>query len=172
MNPARIGAWARLLLIALLLGGCASPAPLPAQSPALALPLQLHVQRQQAADNLDWLLVIQAEPDGLRWSLLDPLGVPLARQRLVDGQWQNDGLLPPNPEARELFAALLFALSPGAELARAYPGLDWQTDDQQRSLRQGDRHWQVHYRQALRFELLTQGELRYSVAPLVQESRP
>ena len=44
--------------------------------------------------------------------MMDPLGIPQARQKLIDGQWQADGLLPPNPEARELFAALLFALTP------------------------------------------------------------
>lgn len=96
----------RILLLAavLLLSACASQAPLPAHTPELALPLQLHIQRKQAGQWQDWLLVLQREDAGLRWSLLDPLGIPLARQRLVDGQWQADGLLPPNPEARELFA--------------------------------------------------------------------
>ena len=100
--------WTCLLL---LLTGC-STLPLPRQTPTLALPMQLHVQRQQADQRQDWLLVIQQEDAGLRWSLMDPLGIPLARQLLKDNRWHADGLLPPNPEARELFAALLFALTP------------------------------------------------------------
>lgn len=99
----------------LLLGACASHAPLPERTPTLALPLQLHIERQLAGQRQDWLLVIQREDTGIRWSMMDPLGIPLARQRLIDGQWQADGLLPPNAEARELFAALLFALTPETE---------------------------------------------------------
>ena len=34
----------------------------------------------------------QAEQSALRWSLFDPLGMPLARQLLEDGQWQFDGV--------------------------------------------------------------------------------
>ncbi len=97
------------------------PGPLPASDPTLPLPLQLHIERQQADQRQDWLLVIQREGPGIRWSMMDPLGIPQARQQLIDGRWQADGLLPPNPEARELFAALLFALTPSGELARTYP---------------------------------------------------
>ncbi len=57
----------------------------------------------------------------MRWSLFDALGLPLARQVLQDGTWRNDGLLPPNAQARSLFAALLFAWTPEAGLASAYP---------------------------------------------------
>lgn len=105
----------------ILLAGCAGQAPLPAGTPTLDLPLQLHVQRLQAGQSQDWLLVIQREDDALRWSLLDFLGIPQARQRLLGQQWHADGLLPPNPEARELFAAVLFALTPTKELAAGYP---------------------------------------------------
>jgi len=185
------------LLASLLLSACASQAPLPANLPLLqlGLPLQLHIQRQpiqrqsvdpqdQPAATQDWLLVIQQEPDALRWSLLDPLGLPLARQLLsqespvtqgqrgTHPQWRNDGLLPPNPEARELFAALLFALSPRAELPRAYPGLDWQADAEQRRLIQPARRWQVQYRQPAGFELRVGEGLRYIVKPLVQAPDP
>ncbi|HLD64501.1 MAG TPA: DUF3261 domain-containing protein [Pseudomonas sp.] len=165
---------AGLLLVGLLLGACASQAPVPASSPSLELPLQLHVQRRQADQVQDWLLVIQREDSALRWSLLDPLGLPLARQRLEQGQWRNDGLLPPNLEARELFAALLFALSPRAELPRLYAGLDWQAEAGQRSLDQGQRHWRVSYRQSLDFDLRLGDDLHYGVAPLAtqEDSRP
>ncbi|MGV8843034.1 MAG: hypothetical protein ACOH2I_07280 [Pseudomonas sp.] len=174
------------LLVSLLLSACASQAPLPANLPLLqlGLPLQLHIQRQsigpqhQQTATQDWLLVIQQESDALRWSLLDPLGLPLARQLLTQGspltqqQWRNDGLLPPNPEARELFAALLFALSPRAELPSAYPELDWQADAEQRRLTQPTRRWQVQYRQPAGFELQVGEGLRYIVNPLAQEPSP
>ncbi|MDO9320266.1 MAG: hypothetical protein Q7U01_01380, partial [Pseudomonas sp.] len=105
-----------LLGLCLLLGACGVRTPVPQTVPQLSaqLPLTLLIQRQQAGERQDWLLVLQAEGPSLRWSLLDPLGVPLARQLLTTGEWHNDGLLPPNPEARELFAALLFALSSDA----------------------------------------------------------
>lgn len=106
------------LILCLMLGACAARAPLPASPPALALPLQLHVERTQAGQRQDWLLVIQDEGGRLRWSLLDLLGIPQARQVLDGQQWQADGLLPPNPAARELFAAALFALTPQDQLAR------------------------------------------------------
>ena len=163
-----------LLLTGLLLGACACQAPVPATHPSLELPLQLHVQRRQADETLDWLLVIQQEDSALRWSLLDPLGLPLARQRLEQGQWHNDGLLPSNPEARELFAALLFALSPRAELPRLYAGLDWQAEAGQRSLDQDQRRWRVSYRQPLVFDLRLGDDLHYGVAPLAaqEDNRP
>jgi len=71
------------------------------------LPQTLHIQRD---DGQEWLLVVQKE-DGLRFSLFDPLGVPLSRQKRSDGKWRNVGLLPPNREARALFIALLEALN-------------------------------------------------------------
>ena len=88
----------RLLLIGclLLLSACASQPPLPEKTPALALPMQLHVQRLADGQSQDWLLVIQREGSAIRWSMMDPLGIPLARQKLIDGTWQADGLLPPN----------------------------------------------------------------------------
>lgn len=113
----------RLLLIGclLLLSACASQPPLPEKTPTLALPLQLHVQRMERGQSQDWLLVIQREGNAIRWSMMDPLGIPLARQKLIDGQWQADGLLPPNPQARELFAALLFALASADDVRSLYP---------------------------------------------------
>jgi hypothetical protein len=147
----------------LLLSACASHAPLPERTPTLALPLLLHIERQLAGQRQDWLLVIQREGAGLRWSMMDPLGIPLARQRLVDGQWQADGLLPPDAEARELFAALLFALTPEAELAGNYPAARQQ--DTQRTF---DSRWQVRYKRALDFELSLPQGLRYRITPLTE----
>ncbi|OLF56364.1 DUF3261 domain-containing protein [Pseudomonas chlororaphis] len=159
----------RALLVGclLLLGACASQPPLPEKTPSLALPLQLHVERQQAGQRQDWLLVIQAEGPGIRWSLIDPLGIPLARQQLIDRRWQADGLLPPNPEARELFAALLFALTPAGELRANYP--DARQQDAGRSLAP---RWQVHYRQPLDFQLDLPEGLHYRINPLTAETAP
>jgi len=109
------------LALCLLLGACAAHPPLPTQAPTLELPQQLHVLREQAGQRQDWLLVIQREDHRLRWSLLDLLGIPQARQLLDGQQWQADGLLPPNPAARELFAAVLFALTPAAQLPSSTP---------------------------------------------------
>jgi len=95
------------LVWCLLLAACATQPPVPVQLPELALPQTLHIQRD---DGQDWLLVIQHEDGALRFSLFDPLGVPLARQHLIDGRWRNDGLLPPNREARDVFSALLHTL--------------------------------------------------------------
>lgn len=145
----------------LLLSACASQAPLPERMPTLALPLQLHIERQLDGQRQDWLLVIQRESAGIRWSMMDPLGIPLARQRLIDGEWQADGLLPPNPEARELFAALLFALTPKGELPGNYP-----TAQQQGSQRSLGLRWKIRYQQPLDFDLNLPQNLHYHVSPL------
>lgn len=153
--------WTCLLL---LLTGC-STQPLPRQTPTLALPMQLHVQRQQADQRQDWLLVIQQEDAGLRWSLMDPLGIPLARQLLKDNRWHADGLLPPNPEARELFAALLFALTPTNELKRNYPQAKAMS-----TVRVLPHRWMIQYEQPQRLRINTQGDVYYDISPLDDEA--
>ncbi|MCQ2994852.1 DUF3261 domain-containing protein [Pseudomonas syringae] len=161
----------RALLIAcvLLLAACASKAPLPVSVPELQLPMQLHIQRQQADQRQDWLLVIQQEANGLRWSLMDPLGIPLARQQLINGQWQADGLLPPNAEARELFASLLFALTPDNQLRRNYP-----TAQRRGTQRILDERWGVEYSSADTFRLIVltgkDGRINYAISPLNSEA--
>ena len=160
------------LLLVLLLGACSHPAPLPVAAPALDWPLQLHVLRQQDELRQDWLLVVQREDGALRWSLLDPLGIPRARQLLVQQDWQNDGLLPPNPEARELFAALLFALMPAEELAQRYPSVRWTADDKARQLFDNGRpRWRVAYRAPLDFDLVAADGLHYRVTALPAHER-
>ncbi|MBK5352938.1 hypothetical protein JFU37_10515 [Pseudomonas sp. TH41] len=154
-----------LLVGALLLSACASQPPLPEHTPNLSLPLQLHIQRLQADQRLDWVLVIQREGPGIRWSMMDLLGIPQARQKLIDGKWQADGLLPPNPEARELFAALLFALTPKDELSGNYPAA-WQ-HGAQRAL---PTRWDVRYSQPMSFELNLPKGPKYQVTPLSGEA--
>ncbi|MBJ2348320.1 MULTISPECIES: DUF3261 domain-containing protein [Pseudomonas] len=158
----------RCLLIGclLLLSACASHAPLPERTPTLALPLQLHIERQLAGQRQDWLLVIQRENTGIRWSMMDPLGIPVARQRLADGQWRADGLLPPNAEARELFAALLFALTPETELASNYPIA--RQHGVERAL---ESRWQVRYQQPLEFELRLPEGPYYRITPLTESAQ-
>ncbi len=167
--PVREQTEMRRLLLGLcfvLLAGCATRAPLPATTPTLEVPLQLHVQRQ-GSEPADWLLVVQRVDAALRWTLLDPLGIPLARQQLRDGDWHADGLLRPNPDARELFAALLFALTRRNQLAALYGGEAEQHAPAERLLRQaGSVRWQVRYRSTLSFELDVAPGLTYGVAPL------
>lgn len=157
----------RLLTLAclLLLAACAARTPLPAASPQLAQPLPMSLQ-VSTADGQDWLLVIQAEGTALRWSLFDPLGVPLARQSLVAGAWHNDGLLPPNPAARELFAALLFALTPDAQLAASYAGKQWRQGAEGRQLAPD---WRIRYGAGQAIEL-SNATQQYRVRPL--ETQP
>lgn len=164
----------RLLLlgIGLLLTACAARTPLPLDPPLLAaaLPVTLHIQREQAGAQQFWWLVLQAEGSTLRWSLFDPLGVPLARQLLQDGAWRADGLLPPNDEARELFAALLFALTPTDALAASYAPATWQLlADGQRRLTPD---WRISYRAPLDFTLNHAQDLSYRVNVLSDQEIP
>lgn len=162
----------KAVLLGSLLGltACSSYTPLPTQPAALvvSLPLTLQIRRQQpSSSSEDWLLVVQSEGSGLRWSLFNPLGIPLARQQLQEGAWQNDGLLPPNSEARELFAALLFALIPSEALASSYNSGSWQEHaDGQRQL---NPDWRIRYRAPLDFTLFGAAGLSYQVRPLPPE---
>ncbi|MBV7567990.1 hypothetical protein [Pseudomonas sp. PDM27] len=167
LAPTGVTGMLRFLLLgmALLLSACTSRAPLPEQNPDLPLPLQLHIQLLKPDDRLDWIVVIQREETGIRWSMMDLLGIPQARQLLNDKTWHADGLLPPNPQARELFAALLFALTPNDELAANYPGA-WQ-HGRQRSLPE---RWDVRYAQPQNFELMTANGATYQVTPLSGET--
>ena len=167
LAPTGVTGALRFLLLAatLLLSACAGRAPLPEQNPDLPLPLQLHIQLLQPDDRQDWVLVIQREEVGIRWSMMDLLGIPQARQKLIDKTWKSDGFLPPNPEARELFAALLFALTPKDELATNYPGA-WQ-HGRQRSLPE---RWDIRYAQPQNFELKLANGSTYQVTPLSGET--
>ncbi|WCD79989.1 DUF3261 domain-containing protein [Pseudomonas sp. TUM22785] len=161
----------RLLLagLCLLLAACAARTPVPERPPRLELPQSLQVQRQADGEVRDWLLVVQAEGPALRWSLFDPLGVPLSRQLLQDGSWRNDGLLPPNDEARELFAALLYALAPVEALQPAYAGIE------QRIATDGRRElagrWSIAYRAPLDFDLQRRDGPHYRITALDEEPR-
>ncbi|MGE8672835.1 MAG: hypothetical protein ACN6PB_07340, partial [Achromobacter kerstersii] len=102
----------------------------------------------------DAMLVVQREGAALRWSLFDPMGVPQARQMLEHGQWRNDGFLRPNAQARDLFAALMFAWTPQENLDAAYGAGNWraQTDSggaaERSLLERGAVRWKVRWPQA------------------------
>ncbi|MDP3847114.1 MAG: hypothetical protein Q8R10_11910 [Pseudomonas sp.] len=69
------------------------------------------------------------------------------------------------PEARELFAALLFALSTDAALAQHYPAGTWQLSAAGRRL---DPQWSINYRTPLEFSL-SDGAVLYQVRALSAE---
>ena len=158
--PARRAIGMAMLLA--VLTGCAGAPPLPARDAHFALPRQLHVVQSAAGlPAVDTMLVVQREGAALRWSLFDPMGVPQARQMLEAGHWRNDGFLRPNAQARDLFAALMFAWTPQAELDAAYGAGAWRAqrhDDggAERSLRDGAKvRWTVRWPQAARPEVFT-----------------
>ncbi|WP_124080865.1 DUF3261 domain-containing protein [Pigmentiphaga humi] len=111
------------------LSACSTTPPLPAREHDYGLPRWLHVVRQHPGQaDQDSMLAVQREQGATRWSWFDPLGVPLARQLLDQGNWRSDGLAPPNSEARELFAALLFAWTPHDALDAAYGAGSWREE--------------------------------------------
>ena len=132
-----------VLLSMLVLTACSTTQPLPKQGQALQdvqLPLQLHLRYQEGDLSRDAIVVIQREAEALRFSLFDAMGVPLARQLLRDNDWRADGLLPPNPQARQWFAGLVFALTNTEQLAHHYPDVKFSAE--QRILANG---WQVSH---------------------------
>lgn len=132
-----------VLLSMLVLTACSTTQPLPAQGQALQdvqLPLQLHLRYQEGELSRDAMVVIQREAEALRFSLFDAMGVPQARQILRDNNWHADGLLPPNPQARQWFAGLVFALTTAEHLAQQYPNAKVSTE--QRVLANG---WRVSH---------------------------
>jgi hypothetical protein len=118
---------ALLVLCALVLAGCAGVPPTPVAPADLHLPRRVHVVLQAPGQaRQDAVLVVQPEGgDATRWSLFDPLGMPMARQILRDAQWRNDGFMRPDGQASDMFSAILFAWTPLSALPSAYAGEDW-----------------------------------------------
>lgn len=184
MNSPRHPALAQLRkalpLAVLLLSACAGSPPLPARDADLGLPRQAHVvQRQDGQPDLDRLLVVQQEGQTIRWSLFDPLGVPLARQLLEAGHWRNDGLLPPNREARELFASLIFAWMTQSQLKQSYGPDTWQEKTladgrrQRLYLHDGSPRWTIEWSASPRaqgtFVIRRENGIRWLVVPLKEQ---
>ncbi|MEN4922889.1 hypothetical protein ABE485_29740 [Achromobacter spanius] len=176
-----LSAW-RSLAMALafaLLAGCAGAPPVPARTAGFSLPRQLHVvQTAPGQPSLDMMLVVQREGAALRWSLFDPMGVPQARQMLEQGQWRNDGFLRPNAQARDLFAALMFAWTPEAELDAAYGAGAWRAGHpadgavQREFLKQGRALWTIRWSAdapAADFSIQTAEGVTWRIAPLKEQ---
>lgn len=170
----------RSLALALLaLAGCAGAPPLPAHDAGFALPRQLHVaQTAPGQPAADLLLVVQREGAAMRWSLFDPLGVPQARQMLERGQWRNDGFMRPNAQARELFAALMFAWTPQADLDAEYGAASWRAVGhaggvtQRVLLGQGKARWTVTWpgdAQGQAFSIRTADDVTWRITPLKEQ---
>lgn len=94
---------------------------MPTQALVLNDPRTLHVVQERNDESIsDAVLAVRSDGDSMYWAMFDLLGVPQARQILRDGQWHNDGFLPPNAAARALFAGLVFAWTPATELQTRY----------------------------------------------------
>ncbi|MDO5102370.1 MAG: hypothetical protein Q4D91_05645 [Lautropia sp.] len=79
-----------------------------------------------------------------RWLMLDALGAPEARQITEHGQWRQDGFLPPNPDATQLFASMLAAMTPVKRLHEVYPALTrHQQGDTLHDSEAGQMRWQI-----------------------------
>ncbi|WP_447919062.1 DUF3261 domain-containing protein [Achromobacter aegrifaciens] len=162
-----------------LLAGCAGTPPVPARDAVFSLPRQLHVVQAAAGQPpLDMMLVVQREGAALRWSLFDPMGVPQARQMLEHGQWRNDGFLRPNAQARNLFAALIFAWTPETELDAAYGAGNWRTGREAdgaalRELLDGGRpRWSVRWPQAAQtdtYTIVNADGVAWRISPLKEQ---
>lgn len=162
-----------------VLAGCAGAPPLPAREAGFSLPRQLHVVQEAAGQPpLDTMLVVQREGAALRWSLFDPMGVPQARQMLEHGKWRNDGFVRPNGQARDLFAALMFAWTPQAELDAAYGAKQWQatqsTDGaaERKLLTHDSARWTVRWPQAAQpdiFSITNANGVTWRIAPLKEQ---
>ena len=72
--------------------------------PVLKQTLTLQVTDKDGSNSL--LLIEPLSEQQWRFVQVDGLGAPISRQILQRGKWHNDGFLPPNPKARQLFTAV------------------------------------------------------------------
>lgn len=117
----------------MLLAACAGGhLPIVHSLPALQQSFVFQVSRQgEGGDRTQSLLVVDArDAHAWRWIQTDALGAPVARQIWQDGQWRNDGFLPPNPQARQLFIATLPLMLTPAQLQQALPDVQLATGAQ------------------------------------------
>lgn len=163
----------------LVLAGCAGTPPVPASDARFALPRQLHVVQMTAGQPaMDMLLVVQREGAALRWSLFDPMGVPQARQMLERGHWRNDGFLRPNTRARDLFAALMFAWTPQADLNSVYGAGAWSASSpvdgaaQRVLLKDGRARWTIRWPDSAQrevFSIHAANDVIWRITPLKEQ---
>jgi hypothetical protein len=152
---------ALLLICTLLLGACADQALIPAQIPHVKLPIQLQVHREQDGQHQDWLVSATKRHHGLHWSLTDRSGTPLAQQDQDNDGWKKGDEVALDYEARDLFSAVLFALTSDKELRFDYP--DVQVQPHGRSMYE---RWTVTYSAGGIIHIALPGGPNYIVSPL------
>jgi len=194
MNRARCNTLLCWTVWLAVLTGCAATEPPPLQhalqAERLRLPRQVLVTEippSSASASLPvqppWLVVVQPENQALRWSRFNLLGAPDARQILDNGRWRNDGFIAPNAQAREMFAALLFAWTPRSDLDAAYGAGRWHYrhgthDDTEMQLlsasRDGRPRWRVVWPKREQTDIFSiirdQDGVRWDVRPIKQET--
>lgn len=162
------------LAAALVLSACGTSGSLP---PALTLPQPMPQARwfqavqTDAAGQAVQATLLAVEPfagEGcpdvrpqycLRFVQTDALGAPVSRQILsAAGRWANDGFLPPNPQARRLFAAV-------AQQHGFAAYADTAADDGRTVSRQKQRLWTVQQENG-RHVYLFPDQTRWQVSPI------
>ncbi|WP_239366149.1 hypothetical protein [Snodgrassella communis] len=134
------------LLLMLSLNGCHS-LPVIDTLPVLTQTLSLQVTDADGSNSL--LLIEPLTEQQWRFVQVDSLGAPVSRQILQRGRWHNDGFLPPNPQARQLFTAVYAYLghrhhwSIPAKLKEVRISSHTDADGAVADISWHKRHWQV-----------------------------
>lgn len=153
----------RNLLLAsmlLLLGACADRETLPAQVPHLKLPIVLHAQHQPDDGQQAPLLEIKKRDHGVRFTLTGASGTLLAKQDLTNDGWQDRAKSDADYDARDLFGAVLFALTSVQEVRFVYPGVALQPYE-----RRLEGRWQVSYASEGFFRVTLSDGTSYLLSP-------
>lgn len=153
-----------LLTCVLLLSACATQDQLPAQIPHLKLPILVHAQREQDGRRDDWLVAVKKREHGVRWILTSTSGTLLAEQDLTNDGWKQKAVSDADFDARELFGAVLFALTSEQEVRFDYPGVQLQAHG--RSL---EDRWQVSYTSEGFIRISLPDGLSYLISPIKSE---
>lgn len=156
---------ALLLTCVLLLSACVNQNQLPAQIPHLRLPIQLHVQRAQDGEREDWLVAVKKRNHGVRWTLTTTSGALLTEQDLTNDGWKDKAVSDADFDSRELFGAVLFALTSDEEVRFDYPGVHLQANG--RSL---EDRWQVNYASEGVIHISLPDGLSYLLSPIKGKS--
>jgi len=152
---------ALLLACALLLSACASQDPLPAQIPHLKLPITVNAQSEQRGPNQPWRIEARKRDHGVRWTLTDASGEVLAVQDLTNDGWKDRAVSDADFQIRELFGAVLFALTSDKEVRFDYPGVQLQPHG-----RMIEDRWQVSYASEGFFRVTLPDGPSYLISPV------
>lgn len=152
---------ALLLACVLLLSACASQEQVPAQIPHLKFPIKVHAQREQAGHHDAWLVEAKKRDRGVRWTLTNTSGDVLAVQDLTNDGWKHRAVSDADYDARELFGAVLFALTSEKEVRFDYPGVQLQAHG-----RRLEDRWQVSYASEGFIRITLPDGLSYLISPI------